>query len=149
MKRMHLLTTRNTSQKGLAAVEAAMVFPLLLLFLFGAINYGFALYNKSIIVNASREAAREGVVVSVGGTPDQSKLNAIAAEIKDELSQPGRLVTFGASPQPTVTLEPVDGGENVSASITYSFKGVAAGLFAGQGFDAGVPIVANTKMRFE
>lgn len=145
----HTRTPTSKKQKGMAAVEAAMVFPLLLLFLFGAINYGFALYNKSIIVNASREAAREGVVVSVGGAPDQSKLNTIAAKIQAELSQPGRLVTFGVSPQPSVTLVSVDGGVNVSANITYSFKGVAAGLFAGQGFDAGMPIVANTKMRFE
>lgn len=145
----HTRTLTSKKQKGIAAVEAAMVFPLLLLFLFGAINYGFALYNKSIIVNASREAAREGVVVSVGGAPDQSKLNTIAAKIQAELSQPGRLVTFGVSPQPSVTLVSVDGGVNVSANITYSFKGVAAGLFAGQGFDAGMPIVANTKMRFE
>lgn len=145
----HTRTPTSKKQKGMAAVEAAMVFPLLLLFLFGAINYGFALYNKSIIVNASREAAREGVVVSVGGAPDQSKLNTIAAKIQAELSQPGRLVTFGVSPQPSVTLVSVDGGVNVSANITYSFKGVAAGFFAGQGFDAGMPIVANTKMRFE
>lgn len=134
-------------QKGLAAVEAAMVFPLLLLFLFGAINYGFALYNKSLIVNASREAAREGVVLSVAGVPNQTTLNQIASRHAQDLQS--KLITFGASASPVVSVSSADSNQNVAASISYNFRGVAAGLFAGQSISSGMPISATTKMRFE
>ena len=49
-------------EEGAAAVEFALVLPLLMLILFGIIEFGFALYNKEVITNASREAARAGIV---------------------------------------------------------------------------------------
>ena len=45
-------------QRGAAAVEFAIVLPLLLVFVFGIIEFGFLLYDKAVITNASREGAR-------------------------------------------------------------------------------------------
>lgn len=57
------MKTKNfiNSQKGAAAVEAAIVIPLLALMAFGAIEFGLLFYNKQVIVNASREGARAGI----------------------------------------------------------------------------------------
>jgi len=52
-------------QRGAAVVEFAIVLPLLLLVLFGIIEFGFIMYDKHIITNASREGARYGIVVDV------------------------------------------------------------------------------------
>lgn len=49
-------------EEGAAAVEFALVLPILILILFGIIEFGFALYNKEVITNASREGARAGIV---------------------------------------------------------------------------------------
>jgi Flp pilus assembly protein TadG len=49
-------------EEGAAAVEFALVLPLLVIILFGIIEFGFALYNKEVITNASREGARAGIV---------------------------------------------------------------------------------------
>jgi Flp pilus assembly protein TadG len=49
-------------EEGAAAVEFALVLPLLMLILFGIIEFGFAFYNKEVITNASREGARAGIV---------------------------------------------------------------------------------------
>ncbi len=46
------------SNRGVAAVEMALVTPLLLVLLFGIIEFGAVLYNKAVITNASREGAR-------------------------------------------------------------------------------------------
>jgi Flp pilus assembly protein TadG len=46
------------SQRGAAAVEFALIAPLLFVLLFGIIEFGAVLYNKAVIGNASREAAR-------------------------------------------------------------------------------------------
>ncbi len=49
-------------QKGTAAVEFAIVLPVLVLLIFGCIEFGLLLYNKQVITNASREGARAGIV---------------------------------------------------------------------------------------
>ena len=50
------------NQRGASAVEFAVVlFPLVLL-VFGIIDFGFLLYNKAMLTNASREGARAGIV---------------------------------------------------------------------------------------
>ena len=49
-------------EDGAVAVEFALVLPILIVLVFGIIEFGFALYNKEVITNASREAARAGIV---------------------------------------------------------------------------------------
>ena len=46
------------STRGAAAVEFAILLPLLLAIVFGIIELGAVLYNQAVITNASREAAR-------------------------------------------------------------------------------------------
>jgi Flp pilus assembly protein TadG len=46
------------SQRGAAAVEFALIAPLLFALLFGIIEMGAILYNQAVITNASREGAR-------------------------------------------------------------------------------------------
>jgi hypothetical protein len=49
-------------EDGAAAIEFALVLPILILLLFGIIEFALALYNKEVITNASREGARAGIV---------------------------------------------------------------------------------------
>lgn len=68
---MQIIQTRRASgDRGAAAVEFALVVPILLLLVFGIIDYG-AVYADSISArNGVREAARQGVVSNFnnGGT---------------------------------------------------------------------------------
>ncbi len=43
-------------------MEFALVLPVLMVILFGIIEFGFILYDKAVVTNASREAARRGIV---------------------------------------------------------------------------------------
>ncbi len=52
---------RREDQTGAAAVEFAVVLPLLMLLVCGIIEFGALLHNKQVVVNASREAARAGI----------------------------------------------------------------------------------------
>ena len=55
MKRLKL-------QAGSNLVEFALVLPLLLVLMFGIVDFGLALFDKAVITNAAREGARTGVV---------------------------------------------------------------------------------------
>lgn len=60
---------KTKRQKGAAVVEFAVILPLLLLILFGIVEFGFLLYNQAMLTNASREGARAGIVAQ---TPRRS-----------------------------------------------------------------------------
>lgn len=51
----------NTRCKGLAIVEAALVFPVLLLLTFGVIHYGWLFLKAQQITNAARHGARVAI----------------------------------------------------------------------------------------
>jgi Flp pilus assembly protein TadG len=61
------MSTRSIQQgeRGAAAVEFAILLPLFILFVWGAIEFGTAFYTKEILTNATREGARAGIVQQI------------------------------------------------------------------------------------
>lgn len=111
--------------RGASAVEFALILPLLLLLVFGIIETSLALYDKAVITNASREAARAGVVVGKARLSD-SDIQQIALRYCD-----GRLVSLGAqSSAPSVTVQrsanPAP-GDPLTVSIAYVYEGFGLG----------------------
>lgn len=72
-------------EEGAALVEFALVLPLLLMILFGVIEFGLVLYNQEVITNASREGARFGIVI---GSP-RPATGAIQGVVNDYLTNAG------------------------------------------------------------
>ena len=89
------------NQQGGVAVEFALIVMLLVVLLFGIIEFGLFLFNRQIIINASREAARAGVVVSL---PRLSN-NAIEQVARDFCQ--ANLITFDDDPLLAVSIPPV------------------------------------------
>ncbi|PIE73703.1 MAG: hypothetical protein CSA20_01895 [Deltaproteobacteria bacterium] len=58
---MHSKICLLENQKGAAAVEFALVVPVLLLILFATIEYGWYLTNNMVLINAVADGARAGV----------------------------------------------------------------------------------------
>ena len=65
------MRVRWKSQSGASAVEFAIVLPILVLLVFGIIEFSVAFYDKAMITNASREGARAGARAGTGGVADQ------------------------------------------------------------------------------
>jgi hypothetical protein len=57
---------RAHGEKGAAAVEFALVLPLLLMLLFGIITFGLAYHEKLALANALREGSRFGATAPSG-----------------------------------------------------------------------------------
>ena len=56
------------SSTGVAAVEAALLLPIFLLFIFGTIEFGRAAFTKAVITFAVQEVSRIAMVESTSGT---------------------------------------------------------------------------------
>lgn len=79
-------------RRGAAAVEFAILLPLLALILFGIVQFGVAMYDKSVITSASREAARYAAVFRPDPRPDCDEIYAAAVQPYEQ-----NLVTFSGS----------------------------------------------------
>jgi len=133
---------RENSDRGAAAVEFALCLPLLLLLLFGLIDFGRAL-NAQLTLT---QAAREGVRLAALGYP-AAEVQARADAAAPELS--GVSVTVAASCPP-------DAGPAADAvvNVSYSFSfitpvGAIAGLFGGGGLGAPIVLTAQGVMPCE
>src|SRR5262245_58744247 len=79
------MAMRYTKEAGSVVVEFALVLPILLLIMFGGVEFGLAMYNKEVITNASREGARAGIVI---GTP-RPTVTQITNVVKTYLTNTG------------------------------------------------------------
>ena len=68
--------------KGASAVEFAIILPMLVLLVFGIIELSFALYDKAMITNASREGARVGIVYRSPGITNAEITSVVMAGLR-------------------------------------------------------------------
>jgi Flp pilus assembly protein TadG len=136
------------NQKGVAAVEFAIVLPVLVLLLFGTIEFGLLLYNKQVITNASREGARAGIVA-----PDGNGLRIPAGTIQGVVNTycADNLISFGAtSAAPSTVTNPTNPGvqafgTDLTVTVTYPYTFL---VLNNLGF-APVNLTARTVMKYE
>lgn len=109
------MTIKN--QKGAAAVEFAFVLPLLLLLLFGIVEFSILFYNKAMITNASREGARAGIVFA------ETRLTQ--TEIKTIVDNyiVTHLINFNPSQSPDtiITQTGTASGDSLTVTVTYQY----------------------------
>lgn len=154
--RHHGVTRRLLrNQKGTEVLEFAIVSSLLLILVFGIIDFGILLYDKAVITNASREGARAGIVQRYqinNTTPPTSTYDPLDEdEIRTVVNTyvTNNLITFGGTNTATTSVNPADASgassgdpRTVTVSYTYSFL---AGIIAGPSID----LSATTIMRME
>jgi Flp pilus assembly protein TadG len=138
-----------SDQRGAAAVEFAIILPLLVVFVFGIIEFSIMFYDKAVITNASREGARAGIVFD-DPRPDAAAIQAIVNNYCNN-----RLITFGT---PNLQIPPptpcVDSGDELVVTVTYTYDflivpDILAAFFSGGAFGSDSTLGAVTKMRCE
>jgi Flp pilus assembly protein TadG len=118
-------------ERGVAMLEAALVLPILLLLIFGIIDFSRAWNTRQTLTHASREAVRVYTV-----TEDEA---AAAAAFT------AAVTGLGEGNDASLTLDPADGctpGEPVTAIATYSFNFLLL-----PGFDDELTMTSEAVMR--
>ena len=117
------------NQKGGAAIEFAIVLPLLVLMFVGISEFGLLWYNKQVITNASREGARAGIARAADSTDTTNGIESIVNAYCDS-----RLITFGAAGDPSTSYPQGDNmgkafGDEFSVEVAYEYNFLAPGFF--------------------
>jgi len=133
---------RKTHDRGTAAVEFALVLPVLLLIVFGIVDFGRALNAQLTLTGA----AREGVRLAALGYTDAAIQARVAA------AAPG---LSGVTATVAVSCPPGAGpAADAEVDVSYSFSfvtpiGAVAGLFGGSGLGAPIVLTAQGVMPCE
>jgi Flp pilus assembly protein TadG len=131
-------------QKGVAAVEFALILLPLVLLIFGAIEFTTALYDKAVITNASREGARVGIVYDDPRPSDGDIINAINQYCSDNM------ISLGGDS--AISTNIVRGGDSAGAPLTvrvsYTYNFLVLPNFI-TSLAPGITMEAETIMRME
>jgi hypothetical protein len=117
--RTHRQRSKHNRQLGQGLAELALVLPLLLTILFGALDLGRAFYTYIALTNAAREAARYAAV---------NDANASLSKVQNELEAPGGADISGCAPD-SLTFSGSGGGRGNSYTVNVSCQFVFATPF--------------------
>ena len=108
------------SESGAAAVEFALLLPVLMAMLMGTLEMGLILYDKAVLTNATREGARAGIVLR-NPKPTVSEITNVVLQ-KSQAS----LISLLPADAPQVTVlqsSPAAWPNTLQVSAQYTFKG--------------------------
>ncbi len=89
-------------ENGGTLSEFAIIAPFLFLLLFGIIEFGVLLHDRAIIINASREGARAGIVFSYPNPVSEAEIRQVVTNYCGTY-----LISFGSgSTPPTIDVDP-------------------------------------------
>lgn len=128
------------NQRGQAVVEMALVLPILLMLIFGIVEFGRILNTYMIVTNLSREGAREG---AVGGT-DTEIVNAVESGTNADQFD---TASISIAIDPPATLSGRPRGSAVKVTVSYPVDIIAPiiGPIIGDPF----VVTSQTTMRVE
>lgn len=125
------MRARANGERGAAAVEFALVLPLLLMVVLGTIDWGWYFFVSQVVTNAAREGARVGSLTAY----DASNPSADATARTDAVNTATAYLS-GAN----LTGTPEVTAETVGTSIRVTVKYPAGSL---TGFTAIVPFIPS------
>lgn len=128
---------------GVAALEFVLMLPFLLIVLFGIIDVSMILCDKAVITNASREAARAGIVLRVPRWSNVQIQNVALSYTRNNLVSGGTPASASAVAQGTQVP-----GSALTVTVTYAYQGFVLGsIFSA--ITGPVTISAVTVMNYE
>jgi Flp pilus assembly protein TadG len=118
----------GSCRRGQALVEFALVLPIMLAVIFGAVELGTAFYDKAVLTNASREGARFGVVATVPRKTDAQIRTVVRTYAQNNTVNFKQADTIGVTFSPTPNTARTPGAGtcpatcNLEVTATYSYR---------------------------
>ena len=112
------MTARSDSrarQRGVAVIEFALILPLFLTLVLGAIDWGWYFFIDQLVTNCARESARAGTLLPPPPTSTPAQAEAAAEQAGLTFLRRVNLTPRGVDADYTV----VDGADAVLVTVTY------------------------------
>ena len=139
------MALKRGDKRGASAVEFAIILPVLILFLFGIIEFSILFYDKAVITNASREGARAGIIYRYPERVTEGEIQQVVIDYCADY-----LINFAGSPLLTISA-PSDGlaaGDPLTVTVSYPYQFLILPNFVAT-LTGGINLVATTVMRME
>jgi Flp pilus assembly protein TadG len=134
---------RRSSRRGLAAVEFAVVLPLLTTILLGATDFGRFSHSAIAVANAARSGAAYASMNPWNSSTQTAWTAGIRQAVTDELSQTVAFDSTELTVNVTNIVE-VGGLRRVSVQVTYPFSTTVTWPFLPSSFDLQQTVVMRT-----
>ncbi len=139
------MKTKKKKQRGVAAVEFAIILIPLVLLVFGTIEFSTLIYDKAMITNASREGARAGIVYSYPNRiSDAEIVNVVNTYCSNHMISLGGDSPVGT----TITRAGNSSGDSLTVRVSYVYQFLILPSFMAA-LSNGLSLEAVTVMRLE
>jgi len=142
---------RWASERGAEVIEFAVILPLLLLIIFGLVDFGFLFQRYLVLTNAAMEGARVAVLPGYGQADAIDRATTYAAQSGIPNTSSSCTPDFCVTATPTTVPGAVTGSTfpawivTVTFRHTYSYMGPIAEMFGGS--FSSVNLTAKATMR--
>ena len=139
------MALKVSDKTGVSALEFAIVLPVLILFLFGIVEFGILFYDKAVITNASREGARAGIVYRYPVPVTEAEIEQVVRDYCADF-----LITFATTPSLIITSSwtGYEAGDALTVTASYDYQFLVLPSFA-TALTGGINLAATTVMRME
>src|SRR5262245_13806371 len=114
---LRTLPSQGKRRRGAAAVEFAIIAPIIVLFVMGAIEFGRAMFLQQVAINTARAACRDGILASATNTSVQ---NTVTSRLQG-VGLTGGSSTITVSGQSGRDLSTASAGEPIEIDVTIPY----------------------------
>jgi Flp pilus assembly protein TadG len=105
----------RSRQRGAAAVEFALVLPIFLTLVLGAIDWGWFFFIDQVVTNCAREGARAGTLLAPPPISTAAEAEAAAKKASEAFLKRLNFAQTGV----VATFTTVDGSDAIQVTVTY------------------------------
>jgi Flp pilus assembly protein TadG len=136
---------RRWRDRGAAAVEFALVVPILITLIFGAIEFGLYVQARTVLENAAREGVRVASLTANGNSTADAQIQAAAkGAIVGVAGTPTVTATCATPTGVSCTIGAANNGGNVATvKVVLNYTGITGFFFAT------TTLTASSYMRIE
>jgi Flp pilus assembly protein TadG len=120
----HTRHSQSSTQRGTAALEFALILPVFIFLVCAMMEISIALYDKAVLINASREGARAGIVLK-NPKLTSAQIQAVVLSYTNNA-----LISLGPNSVPTVVVSqssPAVFPNPITVTVSYTYSGFGLG----------------------